>query len=85
MYQYSLEFFIRLFKIRLAKAENPPELQDRLKSLLEDVTRSFFINICRGLFEKDKLLFSYLIATSINLESKNINQRDWGYFIRGPT
>lgn len=26
MYQYSLEYFIKLFKIRLEKAPNPPEL-----------------------------------------------------------
>lgn len=85
MYQYSLEFFIRIFKLRLSKADNPPELKDRLNALIDDVTKSFFINICRGLFEKDKLLFSYLIATSINIESKIITARDWSFFVRGPT
>jgi len=85
MYQYSLEFFIKLFKLRLEKAPNPPELEERLRSLVEDITQSFYINICRGLFEKDKLLFSYLIAANIKLEAKEINIREWNFFTRGPT
>lgn len=83
MYQYSLEFFIRIFKLRLQKAENPSELNERLDALITDLTRSFYLNICRGLFEKDKLQFSFLISTSINLAGKAISQRDWVFFIKG--
>jgi len=45
--------------------DNPNKLELRLEILIEDLTRNFFFNICRGLFEKDKLLYSFLIATSI--------------------
>ena len=48
-----------------------------------DITQSCYIIICRGLFEKDKLLYSFMISIQINLESKEINQREWSYFLRG--
>ena len=83
MYQYSLDFFIVLFKIRLEKAARPAELQKRLNALVEDLTNAFYINVCRGLFEKDKLLYSFLISININIESKEINLREWNYFMRG--
>ena len=85
MYQYSLEYFIKIFKIRLEKAPNPPELEARLQALIKDMTEAFYANICRGLFEKDKLLYSFLMAINIQLERKAINVREWTFFLRGST
>jgi len=42
-----------------------------------------YTNICRGLFEKDKQLYSFLIATKIALTDKKINAKNWNYFLRG--
>jgi dynein heavy chain len=83
MYQYSLEYFIKIFKIRLEKAPNPPELEQRLIALITDMTEAFYTNICRGLFEKDKLLFSFLMAVNIKLEAREINAREWNFFLHG--
>jgi len=70
MYQYSLEFFVRFFKRRLDQAESCEDLEQRLQILIKDVTISFYTNICRGLFEKDKLLYSFLITMKIQLAEK---------------
>lgn len=83
MYQYSLEFFSRLFNRRLDKSEKSPELERRLSILIHDVTESFFINICRGLFEKDKLLYAFLNASSILRRSMAISIDEWNFFLRG--
>ena len=72
-----------LFKIRLEKAPPPPEKNKRIDTLVADITYSCYAIICRGLFDKDKLLYSFMIGVQINLESKEINQREWSYFLRG--
>jgi len=60
MYQYSLEFFTRLFKLRLEKSEQSDEIERRLSILIDDITKNFYLAICRGLFERDKILYSFL-------------------------
>lgn len=83
MYQYSLEFFVKLFKKRLEVTPKKEQLSERLKVLIEDITESFYTNICRGLFEKDKLLFSFMIASKIQLAANKINAKEWNFFLRG--
>jgi len=83
MYQYSLEFFSRLFNRRLDKSEKSEVLQTRLDILIKDITESFFTNICRGLFERDKLLYAFLNASSILKRDNDINLDEWNYFLRG--
>lgn len=85
MYQYSLDYFTKLFQLRLKNSEHPPELQSRLDVLVSDITMSFFNNICRGLFEKDKLLFAFTIAVKIQMGDGKISAKEWDFFLRGPS
>lgn len=83
MYQYSLEFFTKLFVMRLEKSEKSTDLDQRLQILLNDITKSFYLSICRGLFEKDKLLYSFLNASSIFRRDGEIDVDEWNFFLRG--
>ena len=85
MYQYSLEFFTRLFKMRLEKSEQAEEVEKRLVILIDDITRSFYLSICRGLFEKDKLLYSFLNTAQILMRAEQIGVDEWNTFLRGST
>jgi len=85
MYQYSLEFFSLLFKMRLEKSEQADEVERRLAILIDDITRSFYLAICRGLFERDKLLFSFLNTAQILIRAEKISLEEWNYFLRGTT
>mmetsp|Transcript_33441 Transcript_33441/g.54338 ORF Transcript_33441/g.54338 Transcript_33441/m.54338 type:complete len:762 (+) Transcript_33441:1-2286(+) len=41
-----------------------------------------YVNICRGLFEKDKPLFSFLIAAKIQMGAGDITPSEFAFFIR---
>jgi dynein heavy chain len=85
MYQYSLEFFSNLFNLRLDKSEKNEDKDKRIAVVIEDITWAFYVSICRGLFEKDKLMYSFLNTTSIFRQAKKISQIEWNFFIRGST
>ncbi|OMJ81043.1 hypothetical protein SteCoe_18549 [Stentor coeruleus] len=83
MYQYSLDFFSKLFNLRLYKSQKSDDIATRLQILVEDITKSFYFNICRGLFEKDKMLYSFLNAVRISLKAEKVTIKEWAYFLKG--
>lgn len=40
-------------------------LEERLNHLMNNITKDVYKNVTRGLFERDKILFSFMIAASI--------------------
>jgi dynein heavy chain len=83
MYQYSLDFFGKLFNRRLDRSKKSEDLDERLEILLTDLTESFYMNICRGLFEAHKLLYAYLNATAIAKRAGDIDPKEWHVYLRG--
>ena len=42
-----------------------------------------YTNVCRGLFSKHKLIFSFLISTSIQRQLKVISNKSWMGLLKG--
>ena len=51
--------------------------------MINTITKNIYSNISRGLFEADKLIFSYLIASSVKRYDGLITPEGWNIFLRG--
>lgn len=68
--------------------ENSPSsnlLEERLVNLNNYFTYSLYENVCRSLFERHKLLFSFMLAVKILFGKKEMNETEFRYFLAGPT
>jgi dynein heavy chain len=85
MYQYSLEWYMSLFDTAIDKAAKSAVLEERLRALNDTFTYTLYKNVCRSLFEKDKLLFSFLLAIKIMLGQKTLEAQSVRLFFQGNT
>ncbi|NXN95540.1 DYH3 protein, partial [Rhinopomastus cyanomelas] len=83
MYQYSLIWFINLYIQSITKSTKSEDLEERIKNITEHFTVSIYNNVCRSLFEKDKLLFSLLLTVSIMKGKDQIDNEVWRFLLTG--
>jgi len=85
MYQNSLAYVKTLFNRAIAQSPQSETIEGRLAILIDNITRMIYTNISRGLFEKDKLIYSFLICTGILRNASKIDEGIWSILLRGPT
>lgn len=75
MYQYSLQWFSSLFVRSISLAAKSSDVTVRAKNLNDFFTEVIYNNICRSLFERHKLLFSFTLCVKI-LQGERVSDND---------
>ncbi len=83
MYQYSLTWFINLYLHSIAHSAPSDDLQIRIANILDHFTMRVYYNVCRSLFEKDKLLFSLLLTVGIMQGKGQVDDLVWRFLLTG--
>uniref|UniRef100_A0A7S1KN20 Dynein-1, subspecies f n=1 Tax=Percolomonas cosmopolitus TaxID=63605 RepID=A0A7S1KN20_9EUKA len=88
MYQFSLDTYIELFENSIENSDKPPRqdlVQVRVDLLNKYHTESVYHTTCQGLFEKDKLLFSFQMTIKLEQEhlGKEFNMDEYNFFLKG--
>ncbi|KAI8853125.1 dynein heavy chain and region D6 of dynein motor-domain-containing protein [Chytridium lagenaria] len=83
MYQYSLTWYINLFTGSIENSEKSADLDTRLANLRSHFTDSLYCNVCRSLFEKDKLVFSFMLCIAILRGNNEVDADEWRFLLTG--
>ena len=72
MYQFSMGYFKRLYGSVIQGTAKSTFIDLRIDSLLNAITETVYSNVCRGLFNAHKRIFSFLMTAKIQLKSGDI-------------
>lgn len=80
---YTCCLFSQLFNNTIELAERHRDLSVRLQILLDQTLLSAYTNVSRGLFEKHKTIYSFMLCVEIMMQRRDISQQEWQFFLRG--
>ena len=83
MYQFSLQWFTNLFIQSIRQTEAAETLEERIVKLNDFFTEYCYVNVCRALFERHKLLFSFTMAITVLQGDNLIDPQEWRFLISG--
>ena len=83
MYQYSLSYYAVLYRQRIVQSMKSDNVDERIQILIKDITVRIYQNICRGLFDRHRLLFSFRIAAEVQRAEGKIGAKEWKVLLAG--
>ncbi|VVC42221.1 Dynein heavy chain, coiled coil stalk,P-loop containing nucleoside triphosphate hydrolase,Dynein heavy [Cinara cedri] len=85
MYQYSLSWFINLYDQSIKQSNKSDNINERIHILNDYFTYTVYQKVCRSLFEKDKLIFSFILTTRIFQSKGELDVELFTLFLTGGT
>lgn len=85
MYQYSLQWFSNLYGSSIDNSTKSLEYHARIKNLNDHFTLNLYDNICRSLFERHKLMFSFKITLNILAGDDKMDPQELRFLLAGPS
>ncbi|XP_032675191.1 dynein heavy chain 7, axonemal-like isoform X1 [Odontomachus brunneus] len=76
MYRFSFSWFIQLYITSIEISNRSVILEKRLQFLKSSFTRNLHSSVCRSLFEKHKLLYSFLLCIKVLIDAEQITQEE---------
>ena len=83
MYQYSLDWFLNLFMRAIDNAAQNENKKIRTQAIDKEFKHSLYLNVCRSLFAKDKLLFSFMLCARILQGNQQLNFKEFRFILTG--
>lgn len=86
MYLFSLGYYKQLVQQEIKKIDDfrgdQEMIEKRVSVVIEKMTFDLFTSISRGLFEKDKTVFSFLLGCRIYQRAGMIRPEEWSLFVK---
>lgn len=80
-YEYSLVWFSKMYVRSLELAEKSNFVEQRIESVNEQINGLVYSNVCRGLYEKDKLIFGLILASTLLKKDKKLNEKQFNHML----
>lgn len=88
MYQFSLQWYSKLYENSIKITPPNQDIVKRVNSLNKTFLKLLYENVCRSLFEKDKLLYSMLLNHKLmtgEFGEDLVQEKHWKFFLAGPS
>eukprot|EP00217_Crustomastix_stigmatica_P013603 CAMPEP_0183798542 /NCGR_PEP_ID=MMETSP0803_2-20130417/19119_1 /TAXON_ID=195967 /ORGANISM="Crustomastix stigmata, Strain CCMP3273" /LENGTH=4519 /DNA_ID=CAMNT_0026043227 /DNA_START=42 /DNA_END=13598 /DNA_ORIENTATION=- len=83
MYQTSLFQFQDLYRISVERSDKAAMPAKRINNIIEHLTYHVYLYMQRGLFEKHKLIFAFMLTNKIKISAGDITADEVNVFLKG--